>query len=308
MLKNRPERSVGVRRKTLLAVMALTALIAALGAASAQAAPKGEWAVFYDCPTSNPELAGCLVARSESGEIAIGKTAVPIVNVQTLQGGVGEEEGPFGSQKFYAAADGNTFSKTPQKVPGGLLNIVKCTDIKGNGFFEKGLRSACEAVFENSLTGVNATTELAAPASSIGLNENFLLGEISAPALVLPVKVKLENPLLGSECYIGSTGSPIVLSLTSGTTAPKAPNKPIKGKFGDGTTRAEGRILVVKNNTIVDNNFSVPSASGCGGIFSFLLVPIINSKLGLPSAAGNNTAILNNTIEQTGIAAAIESE
>ena len=35
--------------------------------------------------------------------------------------------------------------------------------------------------------------------------------------IVLPIKVRLVNPLLGAECSIGSNSHPIVLSLTTGT-------------------------------------------------------------------------------------------
>lgn len=290
-----------MRSRLMVLAMMLTALSVVIGAASASAAPKGEFAVFADCPTSNPELSACLVSRTESGEITIGSTAVPIKATQTLQGGFIEEES--GALKFVGAADGNTFSKTPQKVPGGLLSLVKCNEIKGEGFFEKAERATCEAIFENGVTGVNATTELAAPASSIGLNEEAFLGGIGT-AVSLPVKVKLENPLLGSECYIGSNTSPIVLKLTTGETKPPLPNKPIKGKIGKLSDRSEGRILVITGDSLVDNSFSAPGVSGCGGFFSFLLNPIINSKIGLPSAAGHNTAILTGSLEQTGAEAA----
>jgi hypothetical protein len=58
--------------------------------------------------------------------------------------------------------------------------------------------------------------------------------------------------------------------------------------------------LVITNNSLVDNTFAAPEATGCGGIFSFLLDSIIDSKIGLPAASGTNTAILNNTVEQAG--------
>jgi hypothetical protein len=297
MIHRLSEPLVSVRWRTLFVAIAVVASLATLGASPAMAAPKGEYAVFADCPLSNAELTACLVARTESGEITIGKQTVPIVQTQTLQGGVIEEES--GAEKFVGAADGNTLSKTPQKVPGGLLGLVKCTEIKND--FE---RKACEAIFENKVTGVNATTELAAPASSIGLCEGCLLAELPSPpfppALSLPIKVKLENPLLGNECYIGSNTNPIKLELITGTTNPPGPNKPIKGKLGTVSSRAEGGILVISNNTLVNNSFAAPQASGCGGFFSFLIDPIINKKLGLPSTAGNNTAILNGTLEQTG--------
>jgi hypothetical protein len=58
----------------------------------------------------------------------------------------------------------------------------------------------------------------------------------------------LENPFLGSECYVGSAAKSVTFNLTT----------------------------------------------GCGGVFSFLIDPLIDSKIGLPSADGHNTAIQNN--------------
>jgi hypothetical protein len=294
----------GTQGRRFVIVAALVAL-AALGMASAaMAEPKGEFAVFKQCPIGTPELKGCIVSRTESGEIKIGSTAVPIVSTQTLQGGFGESNAE-GSQPFYGAKNGETFSKTAQKVPGGLAGLVKCNEIKNIV-----VRILCEGLFENKLTGVNAVTELAKPASSIYFNEAVL--ELEAPfppyppALVLPVKIKLENPLLGSECYIGSNSEPIELALTTGATSPPAPNKSIKGKLGELTSKAEGEILVIKHNTLVGNAFAVGKAHGCGLLG--VLDGLIESKLGLPSAAGKNTAILNNTVEQAGHNAVEESE
>lgn len=209
--------------------------------------------------------------------------------------------------KFVGAADGNTLSKTPQPVPGGLLGLVKCKEIKNPL-----LRKLCEAIEKSKLNAVNATTELAAPASSIGLIESVFLAELPSPpfppALSLPVKVKLDNPLLGNACYIGSESSPIILNLYTGMVTPPPPNKPIKGSKGTLSSRAEGGILVASNDSLVDNAFAAPKASGCGGFFSFLIDPIINAKLEFPSAAGKNTAILGGTLEQTGAEVAREHE
>jgi hypothetical protein len=299
-MRSRDKRFTALAQRTVLFVSALLALFAMIGTGAASAAPKGEYINFADCPTANAELAGCIYGKTTSGEFTIGTEKVPLVNPQIIQGGF--TENAEGVQHFVAAADGKTLPGAPQKVPGGLAGLVKCNEI--SNFLE---RIACELVFENGATGVNATVELAAPASSIGLNEENLLGE-TGTALSLPVKVHLENPFLGSECYIGSNSSPLTIALTTGTTAPPLPNKPIKGKLGTLTSRAEARILVISNNSLVNNSFSAPGASGCGGIFSFLINPIINSKLGLPSAAGHNTAILNGTLEQTGAEAARESE
>jgi hypothetical protein len=288
--------STGVRRRTLVVMMALVAAFAALGISStALAAPTGEFAVFAQCPLSNTEITACINAKTESGKFIVGKKEVPIVNPITLQGGL--IENATGGLNFVAAANGETLSKTSQPVPGGLAGLINCNEITGSGFLEKAERISCEAVFENKLTGVNATTELAGPASAIGLNEENLLGE-TGTALSLPVKVKLESPLLGSECYIGSNASPIVINFTTGTTSPPAPNKPIKGSKGKLESNPEGNILTINKNSLVNNSFAAPSVSGCGGVFSFLIDPLVNAKLGTPSAAGHNTAVLNGTLKQ----------
>ncbi|HLH14926.1 MAG TPA: hypothetical protein VKV16_09070 [Solirubrobacteraceae bacterium] len=288
-----------LKKRVICASLAATSVavsLAAIGAPSAVAAPKGEFAVFAQCPVSNPEVEGCLVSRTESGEFKIGNTAVPIVKTETLQGGLENVE-PIG-KRFVAAANGETLTKAPQKVPGGLLDLVKCNEITGNGLIEKGLRALCESVFENGTTGVNATLELAAPASSIGINEPALETGTGV-ALSLPVKVKLENTLLGNECYIGSNSNPIKLELTSGTSGT------LKGKVGEFEDRAEGRILVIKHNTLVDSGFAAPKATGCGPLG--LLDGIVDSKLGLP-ASTSDTAVLNNTIEQANAEFVAESE
>jgi hypothetical protein len=265
---------------------ALAASLAAVGAAPAFAERTGEFKVFEHCPLANENVVGCLVARTEAGSITIGKQEVPIVATQTLQGGF-EENKETEALTFVAAEGGETFSKTPQKVPGGLLGI-KCTEIKGSGWFETGLRETCEYIFNHGLTEVKATTELAKPAKSIGLNENNLLFE-SGTALSLPVKVKLENTLFGSECYIGSESNPITLNLTSGTSGT------LKGRLGLPTTRAKGAILVVSFNKLVDSGFTAPKATGCG-IFG-LLDGIIDEKIGLPGST-TDAATLENTLEQ----------
>jgi hypothetical protein len=321
MFKQFLHHAMGLRRCTLVVAMALMTSLGVLSVASpAMAAPKGEYAVFADCPLSNASVVACIAGKTESGEFVIGtkKTKVPIEKPITLQGGLEEEVAAEFRLPFVEAADGNTLSKTPQTVPGGLLGI-KCAEIKGEGPLEKGARKLCEEVIKSKLNTVTATTELALPAppatvgsiflSEASLEEPILYEAYGIPALGLPVKVKLENPLLGSECYIGSSTEPVVLKLTTGTTKPLPPNKPITGNPGEIGSRAEGRILLIKHNSLVDNLFAVPAAKGCGGkAFEALIDPVVNAKLGLPAPAGNNTAILNGTLEQTSAEAARESE
>jgi hypothetical protein len=185
-------------------------------------------------------------------------------------------------------------------VPGGLAGLVNCKEI--SNFL---LRISCEVTFENGLTGLNSTLELARPASEIVVNEANLSGQLGT-ALKLPVKVHLENPFLGGSCYVGSSSSPIIWNLTTGKTSPPLPNTSIMGKVGEIEFLEEGRILETKGTKLVDNAWSAPGASGCGGLLSFILDPIVNSSAGLPAAAGHNTAILVNNIF-VGAAGAVEN-
>jgi hypothetical protein len=292
-----------VHKYSLTAVCAAAVSVALMATTSTALAvthnPKGEFAPFADCPLSNPATLFCVLGKTEGGEFIVGKETVPIAKVITLQGGIGVSGE---KEVFIGAEDGNTLSKTPQKVPGGLAGLIKCNEI--SNFLE---RLACEVTFENGVTGVNATTELAAPASSIGINEGNLISE-SGTALSLPVKVHLENPFLGSSCYIGSNAHPIVIDLTTGTTAPPLPNKPIKGTIGEPVLNPGGSIITLKNNRLVNNSFGAPGVEGCGGIFSFLINPIVNAKLGVPAAAGRNTAILAGTLSLANAEAVLEHE
>lgn len=286
-----------VPRRLLVLAVALVAPLALASPALAKE-PTGDFAVFKQCPRFTTGVNFCLFSQVKSGEVKIGKTAVPIVNTITLQGGIIRNE-ETEAETLVGALNGESLSKTPQKVPGGLLGLVKCNEI--TNIIE---RRVCEAIFENGLTGVTETTELV---GQPGINRNNLINQ-EGVALSLPVRIKLDNPLLGNACYIGSPASPVVMTLTTGETSPPAPNKPIRGKVGEIEFKDEFNFVEITQNTLVDNSFSAPGATGCGGFFSFLIDPIINGKIGLPSAAGNNTAILNGTIKEATAEAVIASE
>jgi hypothetical protein len=274
-------------RRLLLAAAALLAMLILAPAASA--ALTGPFAKFVTCPDSNPAVDACVFAESSSGSFTMGKKTVPIKNPVVLKGGADSAtEDIFGPLTFVAPTDGQTLSKTPQPVPGGLLGITAPT------WWPSFLQTLFNETINNGFTGVNATVELAGPASSVKLNVlNAALA--TGTAIQMPVKVKLDNPFLGSNCYIGSNSSPITLNLTTGTTAPPPPNKPISGSPGELGGEEEGAIIVLKNNKLVDNSFAAPGANGCGGLFSFLIDPFVNSIVGVPSPAGTNTAILAGT-------------
>lgn len=280
---------MGKQRKIAggLSAAVLAVAFAALTFAGSASAFSGEFAAFNNCPTTNPSAWKCLHSVTNGGSVKLGKKLVPIVNPVTLEGGVTEEsesEAEFGFSRFIAAKNGVTLSKTPQPVPGGLAGLVNCKEISNII-----VRISCEAVFENGLTGVNATLELARPASEIRVSQSNLVFE-EGIALELPVRVHLENPFLGSGCYVGSSSSPLQWKLTTGIT--NSPT-PIAGKGGELTFTSNAEILHVKGSSLVDNTWSAPHASGCGGpIVELLLNPIIDGTVGVPSAPGVNVAKL----------------
>jgi hypothetical protein len=295
-------RSAGGRLRAFILAAALMAMLAIASPALATTHhPKGEFAPFADCPLSNTAVEQCIVANTNSGEFNVGKKDVPINKTITLQGGFYETE--TGNQ-FVGAEDGNTLSKTALTVPGGLLGIVAPKT------WPEWLQNLFNEFINNGFTGVTETTELALPASTIGINTTNLISE-SGVALALPVKVKVDNILLGKECYVGSEAEPIHLQLTTGTTTPPekgTPNKPIKGSKGELKFNETFTLVTLSGGSLVDNTFSAPAASGCGEGLSALIDPLVDSILGVPAASGYNTAILSGKLEQANAEAVKASE
>lgn len=262
-------RALALMSTLALACVAITAMSAS--AAFAGSKLKEEFAPFIDCPTS---VAGaCTVGQTTGGEFKLGFKVVPITKTITLQGGLPHIS--LQTEALIAARDGNTLSKTPLTLPGGL------TGIEGLG------------------GEVTATAEVAGPVSGILVNQ-FFLAEGMQTAVVLPLKIKLSNPILGEDCYIGSDTEPVVLHLTDGTTSPPFPNHPISGSKGTLEDIAHNKIITIKGNTLVDNSFAAPAATGCGtGLLAPVINTLVNLDAGLPSGAGHNTAIMSGSFELT---------
>jgi len=261
----------------------LLSLIFAAGALAAPHHPTGEWEVFSDCPLNRATMENCVYSVTTGGSVTLGSKTVPIKNPVTLQGGF---EGVGSEIQFYGAEDGNTLSKTAQPVPGGLAGLIKCNEISNLL-----VRLTCEATFENGLTGVNATLELAAAATSIKLNTENLIFE-EGIALELPVKVHLENPFLGSGCYVGSNTNPLIVDLTTGTSGS------LKGTSGKISFNKLFDKTTVKGAKLVNQTFTAPGVTGCGGpVIELLINPLINAMTGLPAGSGTNSASLEADFE-----------
>jgi hypothetical protein len=249
-------------RKILVAAALTTLALTAIVASAANAAtPAPPYQDFAGCPSeAENELVGsCFKYVFDGGHLKLGGVEVAVSNPIVVRGGAESVTGNF-------VGNGEAgIVPTQEKVTGGLGKLL------GVPWLVEGLAP--------TLLKVNATVELAGTPGSI---TNF--------PFTLPVKLHLQNPLLGSSCYIGSASSPIALSLGTGTTSPPAPNKPITGQsptpFHPEAEREEVRIA--ENGILVDNAFAVPATTGCNGLADY-----INSAGHLPAAAGNSEAVLN---------------
>jgi hypothetical protein len=271
---------------------ALAALVFASVASAASHNPKGEFKDFGECPLNNPKVTTCVFSVSNGGSFTVGKKTVPLKNPVTLQGGF------FGSGEevsFFGAENGQTLSKTPQPVPGGLLGITAPT------WWPKFIQDWFNKQINEGFTGVNATVELAAPATSIKLSTENLLSQ-NGTALGLPVKIKLDNAILGSNCYIGSNAKPVQIDFTTGKSGA------LEGSVGTVTFNETFTLVTISGGKLVNGTFAAPGASGCGGIFSIFVDPLVNSILGTPSPSGKNTAILEGVLKSANAEAVKASE
>lgn len=265
-------QSKTLARLILSAGMAL--LLAALFAPGASAAEPNEgYEQFAGCPDAeeSPSSVVCIRSDITGGHLQMGTKDVPIKEPLTLVGGVD------GSFEGFTAGPGGGLLPVEQQVPGGILGLtgldwlINFLDIEELQLF--------------------ALTELA------GAPTGFTISTVT-----IPIKVKLINPVLGNNCYVGSFTNPIVLNLTTGTTEPPPPNEPITGVFPELGFDPETEISTLSNGTYVDNAFAAPEADGCAlKLFGFpiSLDGFVNDQSGLPSPAGTNEVVQEFDLEFT---------
>ncbi|MFD9635277.1 hypothetical protein [Streptomyces violascens] len=280
--------STGLRAGLLATCTALTVLVTA-GPASADSAPVaqlgGNWAPFTRCPVDDPamlaadgraEIVQCIASHAASGSIKLGSTEV-VTGASDLQAGVVQHTG--GAPTLVAPAGGALIADSAD-IPGGLLGLMCPSDIPVIG-------EICRQITNSTLNRVTATVESAGLPTGFDLTAGATSGR---PILSIPVRIHLQNPFLGSSCYIGSAAHPIVLRPQNVT----APAFGIKRFDGNGTPNTTGVMnrLSLTGASQTDTTFAVPGASGCG--LAGMLDWAVNLKTGLPSAAGNNSVVLDN--------------
>jgi hypothetical protein len=221
---------------------------------------------FANCPIDNPAVTVCLYSKVTNTTFEIGSTTVQttaptIVSLGLAFNAEGDPEAVLPDNGTQAV------TSSPTDLPGGLLGIPGAPD--------------------GGPLAVTVTPQLVGvPQVSISA-----LFSRQGAAFTMPIDILVGNSsgLLGSDCTIGSPTDPATLNLTTGLTDPPSPNTAIKGKRGKVTGFHDGEIAIA-GIKLVDNSFAVPGASNCGT--DGILDEILDVDKSLPSAAGNNTAIL----------------
>lgn len=280
-------RGMTRRRRALAlsgaAISAAAMVAVAPGAASATTLPGG-WAPFTRCPVDNASMlaadgkdvaASCNTAASPNGSIKLGNTTA-ITGATNLQFGLLLNSSD-GSTTMVAPSGGAIVSD-PVNIPGGLLGLMCPSDVPV-------ITQICNGITNSSLNKVTATVEPAGKPSGFSLAAGTSVGK---PIMTLPVKIKLSNPFLASNCSIGTDKNPIVLH-------PENVAKPsLKFMYFDADGTSDGRgafTALALKSTLRDDTFSVPGAKDCG--LGGLIDMVVNLKEGLPSKSGDNHLVLN---------------
>jgi hypothetical protein len=253
-------REIGMRSRKL--ALALTSALATMAVAIGAQAANAVFPNFSGCTITDPVIERCVNIQNRSGNLNIKGFNVPLGESLEIRGKLQVREGGA-SFLFVPPAGTNGFFARTVPVPGGIFGI--------------------EWLPGNSVLGI---TELAGSSSQIRISPADL-------SVRIPVKVRLVNLLLGMDCHIGTNSNPVNLNLITGTTSPPPPNRPISGGTGEGSF--DGRKIILTGNRHVENSFAVPGATECG-LGLGLINSLVNLRLRLPSAAGNNSIEIANDV------------
>lgn len=249
---------MGSRKLTLAFVGVLVAIASVVGGAAAQAA----FPNFSGCTARAESTSRCIDIQNRSANFNIKGFNVPLGESLEIRGTL-TQDARTGVTTFTPPPGTNGFFARAVPVPGGIFGIEW---LPGNS--------------------VLAITELAGSPSQIRIEINDL-------SVRLPVKVRLVNVLLGMDCHIGTNSNPVNLNLIVGTTSPPPPNRPITGRIGEFSF--VGDDLLFRGNVNVENSFAVPGATECG-LGLGLINSLVNLRLRLPSAGGNNSMEIVNDV------------
>ncbi len=294
---NRPIRSalwLSVGLVVGLVAMVMTPALAASHASSIKNGPgypppKGIYKPFTDCPialdnafmqaTVSGDAVACVAGDANSGTIKIGNITTPVVHPVTAQFGACSP--PNASPTQFSGCtlpppDGVSAELTTgeELVPVSLEQMLGCPST--NRVIEKMCQEA--ANFGGSYNQIYVLAQEALPIT------NFAVFSWTQP-----IKIQLVNPLLGSDCYIGTNDNPITVNpnLQGGTLIEKVDPNP--------TAHPNTAVLEDQNTTAVDNTFAAPAVTDCGpgGSKDIPVENQMDSYAGLPAASGSNSLSLS---------------
>lgn len=211
---------------------------------------------------SDNRQVGCVHTSIGSGTFTIGDYSVPVGTPMKVD---------FG---FRWSAAGPRIDTGTGTQP-NLYDTTAATD----GLIKAPATEAPLPGLANFWPGVTSADVKVEPAGGI---KNFvpLAMGTQYPVFEMPIKLKIEHPLLGSKCYIGTDSNPIVLQAIS-------PDPPVLSQVRDpnGHTTV---TLKVADGRLVDADFAIPGASRCGLLTLGESNWIVNSLFELPSSSGNS--------------------
>jgi len=281
--------NIGFARTVILVAIALASL-SFIFTTGAWASVTGDPSEFSLCPINFTPPGGetllCSHSETTGGTLTIGNSTVTISNnPDTVDLGAYSNSGLglFGVEVIVTPTNGLVFGGPAQVVPGGLLGLTGTL--------------APLSQPTDPINQVTSSIELAGPITPATVVDptatsaffcgggplgSCLDGPSPFSVTTIPVKVHLHNDaVLGPNCYIGSNASPIVLNLVETPTS-----TPVLTSGGPG-----GNALISSGVEVADTTFAVPGASGCGLLGA--LDAALDLKVGLPSASGKNSALID---------------
>jgi hypothetical protein len=250
----------------------------------------GDWAALNRCPVDNPmmlaadtttSLALCVAVASPGGSFTIGGLTLP-TKASDLQLGVVLNQTDGTATPI--SPSGGALVNEPIEAPNGLVALI-CPS-HGHLAWQvcRPQHNGRDNEHSGELTNLTISIEPAGEPSNFNLFAGLSLNQ---PIISLPVKIHLENRLLGNRCYIGSNTEPIVLQPETTT----EPTVAFDAFDGNGTPDPNGTMtLIALLGTETSSSFAVPAATGCG--FMGMFDEAIDGHMGLPSAAGKNSLAL----------------
>lgn len=282
----------GIRRAGifLAAIAAVAASVLVTTPAAAAPTLAGAWAPLNRCPVDDPGMlaadgrtvvAQCMSASVPSITFAIGDTILTSGAADVQLGMLNQ-----GLNYTLVAPQDGAFVTQPIEIPGGLLGIMCPSNIPL-------VTLVCMRVVNSPLNRVTVSIV------SVGAPTDFNLAAglgVGQPILTMRLKVKLDNPFLGPNCYIGSDTDPIVLKPANLA----RPTGSLVRFNADGSANPTGEMGYVSlaGDGLGDSTFVVPKSNGCGLLG--LLSSAVDAQQGLPSPAGSNSLTLNNTVMKFG--------